>query len=128
MRIYEASGVLVPIRSAQNQYRHYTVNQIAIAKDIVILRLTGFSVREIKVLLPFRDQSDGGTLALLQQQLLKTEQTIATLSEQRNQLKNRITHAEKRKKHEKNGPSGLFAKRLVCKEVSEASERRPCGA
>lgn len=120
LRLYEQSGILIPSRSEANQYRLYSEAQIPVAKEISILRLTGFSIREIKALLPFRHHADGGTLVLLQQQLLKTERTMAALSVQCKQLKSLISHTMKRTKAEPKGLPALFARRLVCKEISES--------
>lgn len=120
LRIYESSGLLIPLRCDKNQYRLYSEEQVSTAKEIRRLRLTGFSVREIKALLPFRDQSDRGTLTLIQQQLLKTEQTIVSLLEQRKQLKRLIIQMERRSNSEPTGLTGIFGRRIICKEVSES--------
>lgn len=118
LRLYETHGILVPNRSDSNRYRLYSESQVELAKEISDLRATGFSIREIKALLPFRSQAEGGLLILLRQQLKKTDQNINSLKQQRNKIKQLI----KQVKLGVNSAdtSNLFAKRLVCKEISDS--------
>ena len=120
LRLYESHGILVPTRSASNKYRLYQEDQISLAKEIANLRSTGFSIREIKALLPFRNQADGGLMTILTQQLRKTEQNLKSLTEQRNQIRQLMKQAKAGSAARLFDSNNLFVKRMVCKEVSDS--------
>lgn len=122
LRLYEKAGILIPGRTESNRYRLYSPDQLELAQEISILRVTGFSIREIKALLPFRDKSHG-TLVLLQAQFEKTTQAIAALCEQRDQLEELIKQTKKKSRGSSKAVSGLFARQLVCRHVSESIKK-----
>lgn len=122
LRLYEKAGILIPVRMELNRYRMYSENQLELAQEIRILRATGFSIREVKALLPFKDQSCG-TLMLLHAQFEKTTQTIATLCEQRDQIERLIKQTKNKSGGALQGAAGLFARRLVCHQMSESIKK-----
>jgi len=121
LRLYETHGILTPSRADSNRYRLYSEAQVELAKEILNLRATGFSLQEIRALLPFRSQAEGGLLTILRAQLNKTEQSLETLCQQRNQIQQMIKQVEIGTKSV--ASDRFFVKRLVCKEVSDSIKR-----
>ena len=120
LRLYETKSILLPCRLETSRYRYYSEDQIILAKEIFTLRLTGFSIREIKALLPYRNKNEEGMLTILEQQLSKTEDTVRTLNQQRSELKNMIEQIKNNSNSPLKGMGKLLAKGLVCKRISES--------
>lgn len=122
LRIYEKEKIIIPVRKESNRYRLYSETQLELAKEVSTLRLTGFTIREIKAILPFKEQSLG-TLSLLEVQLEKTMYAIAGLDEQRKQLMSLIKQTKMKSRDDPKGITGLFARKLVCRQVSESIKK-----
>lgn len=93
LRFYEAAGLLAAVERRANGYREYPPQAVQILKIITSAQKSGFSLDEIRPLLP---QNGGVTwkreelLASLQQKLKEIEQLQKRLAQNRRHLKTAI--------------------------------------
>ncbi|MDM7862180.1 MerR family transcriptional regulator [Alteromonas sp. ASW11-36] len=92
LRFYEKKQLLVPQKSALNQYRDYTADDLATAQFIKRCKASGFSLEDTAALLQIKDAKDAHTCAEaksitlakradLQAKITELQQMVATLDE-----------------------------------------------
>ncbi len=85
---YDAIGLLKPVRTADNGYRYYSLNQIYMFDLIATLKEVGLSLEEIKNYIDKRDTDAFVELLKEQDRLLK--QKIDVLTRRRRLLRNTL--------------------------------------
>lgn len=96
IRYYDAKKIVKPDFIGKNGYRYYSDEQIQKLKLVIYLRQLNFSTSQIRELL--NDQSSPQSLqVLLQKQIMENEETISSLKQQQQQLRQlaKITSTQK---------------------------------
>lgn len=94
LRYYDAMGLL-PTRRLANGYRSFGSDAVSQVKQICTLLATGFSITDIRLLLPCLHQQEAGAL-LCEAALNHYRQKLAALDEQIQTLQGVRQHIEER--------------------------------
>lgn len=92
LRFYEKKQLLVPQKSTTNQYREYSVDDLATAKFIKRCKASGFSLEDTAALLQIKEAKDEHTCAeakaitvakqaALEAKITELQQMVTTLEE-----------------------------------------------
>ncbi|WP_447747264.1 MerR family transcriptional regulator [Pseudomonas nicosulfuronedens] len=126
IRFYEASGLIAPARRLANGYREYPAQTADLLEIIRSAQQTGFSLEEIRSLLPHANplkNGHGELLAGLRRKVAEIEAMERQLQENRERLLAVIDNIE-------NKPEGMGCEANAERMVAEMRERKakPAGA
>ncbi|PJI51182.1 MAG: MerR family transcriptional regulator [Pseudomonas sp.] len=120
IRFYEASGLIAPARRLANGYRAYPPETLNLLEIIRSAQQTGFSLEEIRNLLPHANplkNGHGELLAGLRRKVAEIEAMERQLQENRERLLAVIDNIE-------NKPEGMGCEANAERMVAEMRERK----
>src|SRR3984893_14912028 len=113
IRFYEAHGLIAPVQRQANGYRDYPPTSVQLLQIIVTAQAAGFSLHEIRHLLPTAGMEKwnwGKLIATLEHKVAEIELLQRRLRQNKAKLLEVIQYAEK-----PNQPCGKYAEHLMKK-------------